>query len=170
MNIFILDMVHQKNVECYVKKHMTKMPLETVQLLSSAILIAAEEKQAAIPDYLSDCLYKKTHINHPCSIWTRKTKQNFLFLVELGEALFKEFEYRRNKKHASQFRMNIIAHWAKEHDCGNLFEDSKLSKPALAMPEQFQEKSVVNSYRNYYMGAKRHLADWENRPKPEWWK
>lgn len=174
MNIFLLDMNHQKNVQSYVKDHITKMPLETVQLLSTAILVTATDKFLEsgykIPDYLVECLYKESHRNHPCSIWTRKTKQNFLFLVELGNALFQEFEFRRNKKHASHFRMNIISHWAKEHGCDDIFEDSKLTKPALAMPGIYHQKSVVDSYRLYYKKAKNHLAEWENRPVPEWWK
>jgi hypothetical protein len=29
---------------------------------------------------------------------------------------------------------------------------------------------VVESYRNYYMGAKSGFAVWKNREKPEWFK
>ncbi len=38
----------------------------------------------------------------------------------------------------------------------------------MAMPDEFKVDSVVESYRNYYMGAKISLASWKNREKPFW--
>jgi hypothetical protein len=38
------------------------------------------------------------------------------------------------------------------------------------MPDEYKVKSVVESYRNYYMGAKSGFAVWKNREKPSWFK
>lgn len=39
MNIFVLDRSHEKNVSYYMKSHVTKMPLEYTQLLSTAVRV-----------------------------------------------------------------------------------------------------------------------------------
>lgn len=46
--------------------------------------------------------------------------------------------------------------------------DIGFTTPAMAMPDEFKVDSVVESYRNYYMGAKISLASWKNREKPFW--
>jgi hypothetical protein len=38
----------------------------------------------------------------------------------------------------------------------------------MAMPDEYKTDSVVESYRNYYIGAKISLASWKNREKPFW--
>lgn len=45
-----------------------------------------------------------------------------------------------------------------------------LTDPARAMPEEYLDKLAVVSYRNYYMGAKDHLAEYTRRTPPSWWK
>jgi hypothetical protein len=36
------------------------------------------------------------------------------------------------------------------------------------MPDEYKVKSVVESYRNYYRGAKSGFASWKYRDTPEW--
>jgi hypothetical protein len=38
------------------------------------------------------------------------------------------------------------------------------------MPDEYKVKSVVQSYRNYYIGAKSTFANWKNREIPQWFK
>jgi hypothetical protein len=38
----------------------------------------------------------------------------------------------------------------------------------MAMPDEYKVMDVVQSYRNYYMGAKKSFAVWKNRKVPEW--
>jgi hypothetical protein len=42
------------------------------------------------------------------------------------------------------------------------------TRPALAMPDEYKTDDPVESYRNYYVGAKRHLLQYTNRTPPEW--
>jgi len=37
------------------------------------------------------------------------------------------------------------------------------------MPDEYKVADPVESYRNYYRGAKASFAKWTNREKPEWW-
>lgn len=173
MNIFILDKDPIKNAQYYVKKHITKMPLETTQLISNAIRINFQEAQENIPSWLEENLYKPTHLNHPCSIWASKSSENFVMLANIGQAIFDEFEFRRGKKHGSYTRFKTMLHILSCEEIIHIIPSGKTKKPTkppLCMPDQYKRKSVIKSYRLYYMGEKRHLADWESRPKPTWWK
>ena len=37
------------------------------------------------------------------------------------------------------------------------------------MPEEYKVTNCVESYRNYYKGAKTSIASWKNRSPPDWW-
>jgi hypothetical protein len=83
-------------------------------------------------------------------------------LCELGLELCKEYTYRYGKRHKSQ----EVIEWCLINKPN--IPDIGFTKPAMAMPDEYKVKSVVESYRNYYMGAKSGLAVWKNREKPEW--
>jgi hypothetical protein len=36
------------------------------------------------------------------------------------------------------------------------------------MPDEYKVSNVIESYRNYYIGAKKDFAKWKNRDVPEW--
>ena len=36
------------------------------------------------------------------------------------------------------------------------------------MPDEYKVTDVIESYRNYYNGAKKDFAKWKNRSAPEW--
>ena len=153
MNIFILDYDVRKCAQYHVDKHVVKMILETAQLLCGVHWVA--ESQYLIP-------YKLSHKNHPCSIWARKSLSNYLYLCELGLELCKEYTYRYGKRHKSQ----DVIEWCLIHKPN--IPDIGFTEPAKAMPDEYKVESVVESYRNYYMGAKSEFAVWKNREKPFW--
>jgi hypothetical protein len=85
-------------------------------------------------------------------------------LCELGLALGEEYTYRYGKTHKS---VEVIK-WC-------LFNrpnipDTEFTCPPKAMPDEYKVDSVVESYRNYYTGAKSGFAVWKNREVPEWYK
>jgi hypothetical protein len=43
-----------------------------------------------------------------------------------------------------------------------------ITTPALAMPDQYKTSCPVESYRNYYINEKNHIAEWKNRDIPYW--
>jgi Pyrimidine dimer DNA glycosylase len=93
MNIFITSPDPTVCAQALDNRRLVKMVLETAQLLSTAC------HMMLVPD---DRLYRKTHWNHPCSIFARKSFANFKWLVEHGLALSQEFERRFGKIHASE--------------------------------------------------------------------
>jgi hypothetical protein len=149
MNIFFLDFDVKKCAEYHCDKHVVKMILETAQLLCSAHHVTG-----------GSAPYKLSHKNHPCSIWTRKSLSNYL--CELGLELSKEYTYRYGKRHKSQ----DVIEWCLINKPN--IPDIGFTEPAMAMPDEYKVKSVVESYRNYYMGAKSGFAVWKNREKPFW--
>jgi hypothetical protein len=154
MNIFFLDEDVKKCAQYHVDKHVVKMILETAQLLCGVHHVTTHDT--------SHVPYKLSHKNHPCSIWCRESLSNYLYLCELGLELSKEYTYRSGKRHKSQY----VIEWCLINKPN--IPDIEFTEPAKAMPDEYKVKSVVESYRNYYVGAKSGFAIWKNREKPFW--
>jgi hypothetical protein len=154
MNIFFLDEDVKKCAQYHVDKHVVKMILETAQLLCGVHHVTAHDT--------SHVPYKLSHKNHPCSIWCRESLSNYLYLCELGLELCKEYTYRYGKRHKSQ----DVIEWCLINKPN--IPDIEFTEPAKAMPDEYKVKSVVESYRNYYVGTKSGFAIWKNREKPFW--
>jgi len=154
MNIFFLDEDPTMSAQYHVDKHVVKMILETAQLLCGVHHVTAPDN-TYVP-------YKLSHKNHPCSIWARTSLSNYLYLCELGLELCKEYTYRYGKRHKSQ----DVIEWCLINKPN--VPDVEFTEPAKAMPDEYKVGDVVQSYRNYYMGAKSGFATWKNRQKPFW--
>lgn len=154
MNIFVLDYNIEKAVQYQVKKHCTKMPLESAQLLSTC--------HRVLESPYAEYVYQKTHANHTCSVWLRASASNYDWLYDFMCKQFEEFRYRRNKAHSSEKLLDILKHNPVGYDAG-------LTSFALCMPNEYKVECPVKSYRIFYNNDKRHLFDWEGiRPIPEW--
>ena len=117
---------------------------------------------------MNSLLYKATHMNHPSAIWARASYKNYVWLYTLLHYLCKEYTYRYGKIH-------------KVEACGLLHKlylppaslDMKcrreFTEPTPAMPDEYKVSGdSIQSYRNYYVGAKSGLAKWKERSTPDW--
>ena len=154
MNIFFLDEDVKKCAEYHVDKHSIKMCVEYGQLLCGV--------HHMTPQVTPQVPYKLSHKNHPCAIWVRESLSNYLYLCDLGLELCKEYTYRYGKKHKSQ----EVIEWC----ITNLpnISDKDFTTPPKAMPDEYKVNCVIESYRNYYRGAKKDFAKWKYREIPEW--
>lgn len=153
MNIFFLDNNPKQCAIYHNNKHCIKQLLESSQLLCGVHHVVGTQ---------TDIPYRLSHKNHPCSIWARESLSNYLYLCELGLELCNEYTYRYGKRHKSlEVIMWCISNRPNIPDIG-------FTEPARAMPEEYKVKSVVQSYRNYYIGAKSGFANWKNREVPFW--
>lgn len=154
MNIFMLDNDPKINVQYYIDKHVVKMILEHAQMLSTAVALTGIETE-----------YKPTHINHPCTIWVRESRDNWLYLRLLTAHLHDEWRFRFNHKsriHKS-FQAIINLPIPKLPKIG-------LTQFAMAMDTQYKiSNDPITNYRNYYVNGKAHIAQWTKREKPFWW-
>ena len=138
MNIFFLDYDPKKCAQYHNDKHVVKMILETAQLLCGVHWVTGNEAP-----------YKLSHKNHPCSIWTRSSLENYLWLCELGLELCIEYEYRYGKKHKTY---DVIM-WCILNKPN--ISDVEFTSPPLAMPDHCKiDNNPIKSYRNYYMTEK----------------
>jgi hypothetical protein len=160
MNIFYLDKNPTLCAKYHVDKHVVKMILEYSQLLSTA--------HRKLDEHLSqsknDILYKSTHVNHPSSVWVRKSSGNYKWLLRLLKALHKEYSFRYKKIHKS---FELIDHL---NIIPSNIEKRKCDPPPLAMPNDYKLDDPILSYRNYYINGKSHLASWKLRNTPTWFK
>lgn len=92
MNIFVTSSEPMECAQYLDDKRVVKMVLETAQMLSTA---------ARECGYEGDDIYKSTHKNHPCNVWARETKQNYLWLLRHFQCLCAEYTHRYGKVHKS---------------------------------------------------------------------
>lgn len=163
MNIFALDINPSIAAKYHCNKHVVKMIVETVQLLSTANRLNGIDKG-----------YKATHNNHPCSVWIRSSKENYEWACDLLKHLHSEWLYRfdhsPNKVHKSY---NVAI-------ADNLFDSSFLPSNSLTpfltvMPEEYiinsskdKMENAIMSYRNYYANAKESMHNWGKQSTPHW--
>ena len=91
MNIFVLHTNPKIAAQMACDKHVVKMVSESVQMLSTTMHSVGLEGP-----------WKKTHANHPCTIWARESLQNYQWLWDHANSLGEEYTHRYNKKHKSQ--------------------------------------------------------------------
>ncbi len=92
MNIFYLNYIAKKCAQSHFDKHVVKMILETMQLLSGVWWMLCPEKAKELNK--KDKIYKLSHKNHPCAKWARESRSNYIWLAEFGMELCKEYNHR----------------------------------------------------------------------------
>ena len=160
MNIFVLDENPSLAAQYQCDKHVVKMVLETAQLLSTVHHFYGTA---------TDVMYKPTHRNHPCSKWLLESRNNYDWLAAHFHALLHEYEYRYGKFHKS------YALWPHlvigPMDLEWTWTTGGKTPFKLCMPDEYKvHGDPVQSYRNYYIGAKAKFAKWnKGRPAPSGW-
>ena len=161
MNIFYLDEDPIIAAKMQCNKHVVKMTLETAQLLCSAFLPG----QAP---------YKRSHYNHPSSIWARESRENYRWLLIHGLALAKEYTERYGKVHSSE----KVIKWCFMHVYMLDFPKEGLTTPPYAISpdmncrtliSDFDSLTRVEQYQLYYIMDKSHFAVWPEGKMPEWY-
>lgn len=160
MNIFYLDYDPYKCAELHTDKHVRKMIVETAQMLSTAHRVVDRD---ILSDEMSNAIYKEAYKNHPCTVWIRESRQNYLYAFYLFDALLSEYEYRFGKVHASEYLREYLCHFPKQ------LKDKGFTPPAQAMPDKYKMSfDPTLAYRLYYRHEKSHLFQWTKREKPSW--
>jgi hypothetical protein len=175
MNIFMISSDPKQSAIWLVDKHIVKMATESAQLLSTAHRIldgtpyngksktGRNVKRWHLHDDRENILYLACHINHPSSIWTRTSVQNYLWLVEHFYAILDEYTYRYGKKH----KCSELA-YTLQSPPKNLTKYEKTPLLCAMDSKYIISTDPVVNYRNYYKTGKNHLFAWKNRQPPEW--
>ena len=154
MNIFFVDTDAIIAARSLVDRHVCKMIIESAQLLSTTHQIYKPN-----PD-----LYKATHINHPCNIWTRTTVGNYNWLYLHFCGLLDEYTFRYDKIHAcSRLREPLY------NSPRNIDQTYEQTPIPLCMPDEYKiSDDLIKCYREYYRKGKKHLHKYKKRNPPEW--
>jgi hypothetical protein len=166
MNLFILSLCFQECAEWMFDKHVSKMIVEAVQMLSTA-----KHLLDPFPSGEESKIYKISHKNHPVSIWIRTSLENYMWTLHMVEAMHNEWRYRyghpETKVHASYTIAQLL------HECApsaDKFPEKGLTSFAQAMPEEYKCEDAVEAYRKYYQSPdKRRIATWKRRTPPSWY-
>lgn len=152
VNIFAVDSDPVRAANALVNRHVTKMTLETAQMMCSIF-----------PP--GEAPYRRTHYNHPCTVWSRLRFANYEWLYHHGMALAAECKYRFGANHRSKA---VIEHCWSMVSTRMFAEEGHMSTFVQAMPEEFKGDDPIEAYRRYYRVAKAHLHEWTRREPPEW--
>lgn len=147
MNIFLLEYNQnddfkidwEKSPESYDRLRLNKMILEYAQLLSTACNVLSGGKQISP--------YKTTHVNHPCSIWCRESKENFERLLSLAIKTCETYTKREYRHHKSEDVIIKLKNLYK----AITFPNVGYTRPHLAMPPQYKSDDIVEAYRKYWV-------------------
>jgi hypothetical protein len=152
MNIFVVDENPRVAARQLCDKHVVKMILESCQMLCSAF------PKGNAP-------YRRTHYNHPCTVWSRTFKQNYEWLIEHCDELINEYHRRWCKTHKSE----SVLDFCKNNYITLNLPDIGLTEHPKCMPNEIKTSSVVELYRNFYIQVKSSFAKWKWGDIPEWY-
>jgi Pyrimidine dimer DNA glycosylase len=154
VNIFFIDKCPSKCAEQMVDKHVVKMILETCQLLSTCHHVYG----STVPDMLA-----LSFRNHPCNVWVRESRSNYVWLHRHLVALCQEYTRRYRKTHKLSSLAIILA-----KPPATMF-DYDFTCPPQCMPDQHKRNDYVLAYRDYYKHGKKHIHSWKYpATKPDW--
>lgn len=171
MNIFVVDEDPIIAAEMLCDKHCIKMILESCQLLSTAHHVC-DGQQIQVTGKRTYTTYackkpnllKATMINHPCTIWARAARDNYLWLWKHAYAMCKEYTRRYGKVHKLEALLLGDLYNPPKH-----IPKGKLTPFAQAMPDDCRDANAVIAYRKYYITAKVDIAKWKMNNAPTWY-
>lgn len=162
MNIFVTSFCPTESAQALDNKRVNKMILESAQMLATA-LIDHKAPTDFLPVTQQGKPYKPTHYNHPCTIWTRQTRKNYLWLVDHVESLHEEFKKAYGREHwVGQFISRL-------REASIFIPNGSLTQFANCSP--YKEGDTIEQYRKTMKekwAVDVRPPDWKNRSKPSW--
>ena len=149
MNLFYLDRDPVTAASYHYDKHKVKMVLEAAQMLCTAHHCYGDEDQKhLIP-------YKQAHLNHPSTIWVRRSRSTYFWAYEYMMALGREYTKRYGKEHLTIAKCRDFLAQYPVHIQGDDW-----CEPPQCMPDEYKvEGDSIAAYWNYYEGDKYKIAN-----------
>ena len=160
VNFFFLDKNPKLNAQYYCDKHVNKIMIEICQLLSNVLHNNTNLKPP----------YKKT-TNIPITLapykWANYSKGNYIYLLNLAEALLNEYKFRYDK---NEHKTEKVIEWLK-NNIPNHFKHKKRTKLFYTKNIDLFHKYIkddVDCFRYIYVNYKCKNDKWTKREKPKW--
>ena len=154
MNIFYLHKDPREAARLQYNKHVVKMILESAQMLCTAHHCYGDKWQK------ENVPYKQAHLNHPSTVWARRSKATYMWLFKHMMGLGYEYWLRYGKQHLSISKCGMFLSKPPVHIQGEEFV-----QPPQAMPDEYKDPCSIQAYWNYYIGEK-HVVVNLNKEKP----
>jgi len=148
LNIFYLHEDPRKAAEYQYNKHVVKMILESAQMLCTAHHCYGDKHQ------VENTPYKQAHLNHPSTVWTRRSKSTYMWLYNHMMALGNEYTKRYGKTHLSITKCKDFLSIPPKHIQGDDW-----CQPPQCMPDEYKADCAIHAYWNYYLGDKHRVAN-----------
>lgn len=157
MNIFVLNADPWFAATDHCDIHVNKMLCESAQMLSFVHIARGSN--------LAGYAYRnnKAHQNHPCTLWVKESRANYIWLYELALALYEQFQDRYGKQHKTG--EEVLPYLA---TIPPGYVSNALTPFALAMPEEYRVSDSVESYHNFYASKYFVGTSYKRAPMPDW--
>lgn len=152
MNIFVTSLCPVESAKYLDNKRKVKMALESTQMLATALNVNGFQTP-----------YKTAHLNHPCTIWVRQSRQNWQWLYDHAVALCNEYSRIYKKTHAC---VSIL-----EYMKGNEYVLPDTGLTPFPNCARSKEKGIDYTHiDDVHLAYRQYLASrWSlDKRKPEW--
>ena len=100
-------------------------------------------------------MYKKAHLNHPSTVWTRSNKTHYQWLYDLFVALAEEYTHRYSKTHSTDAKLSEVLQLSPN----NIPDNKVFTQPPQCMPDQYKCEDSIIAYQKFYIGEKAHFSE-----------
>lgn len=165
MNIFVLDRNPFKSAVMMSDKHISKMIVESAQMMSTAHRFLDGKAEMTyvtrkshtksihthwlLDDEREHVLYKATHIHHPCSKWVRESSENYEWLLTHFVALNMEYTGRFGKVHKTYSTLFETLLTLPKN-----IPTTKQTQFVQCFDDKYKHLDPIQGYRNYYEAEK----------------
>jgi hypothetical protein len=137
MNIFYINTDPVVAAQELCDDHIRKMQIESAQMCCTAHWASGSEAP-----------YKRAHLNHPSTKWTRESIQHYRWVVQHGLEVCNEFVKRYGKRHKTQ----DVLEWCRDNEPN--IPDAGFTPPPQCMPDEYKKNDTVEGYKTYYIEDK----------------
>lgn len=137
MNIFYVHEDPKISARMLCDQHILKMGIESAQMLSTAHWMTG-----------GSAPYKKAHVNHPSTKWTRHSILHYNWLSIHAKEILLEYTRRYGKHHKTE----DIVDWLTANKPE--IPDLGFTPPPQCMPEDYKHEDTIKAYRTFYIKDK----------------
>jgi len=175
MNIFYLDEDPHLAATMVCDSHASKMCVESVQMLVSALLINGANPDDMPLTKSTEQPHKGGYKHHPSTRWTATSLPNWIWLFNHAHGLCDQFHARFGGEHFARRQLDHLMKiaWSeylpilKRTPIARAFNQSKGLNLDLL---DYVKYTDVEAYRQFYIRDKSNIAKWEKGvAAPDWW-
>lgn len=174
MNIFVTNYCPKISARSLCDIHLRSQLKESAQMLANAFSLE-RLAESDCPRTQKGHPRKHGYPRHPCTLWSYRSKENFMWLIEHTKEMDKERLYRDPSKNR-HFSLTFVD-WCENNVDDIDFKGSGLTKFAVAISEDkkcreitgFDGLPAIDQYKLYYIYDK-PFAKWTRRMPPSWFK